>query len=111
MIKDTINDLQRKYPYINSIHLNRNLIGNEISDFSLTLTLSNNQVIDENDKVTIKFWNIRELKLGEIDNLFRVYISISDISNRQMDGIRYRVSEEENNLFSFLCKDIEILSE
>ena len=46
-----------------------------------------------------------------IDNLFRVYISILDISNRQMEGIHYRVSEEENNLFSFLCKDIEILSE
>ena len=46
------------------------------------------------------------------DGLVKHYINITDVSDHQMEGIRYKVKEEENEVFSFYCRtfEYEILS-
>ena len=57
-----------------------------------------------NSKFFIKFFDVKDFKLGEINMMVFIQIYISDISSRQMEDINFKVSEEENDLFSFYCK-------
>lgn len=58
--------------------------------------------------VEIEFIGVHELVLENFENLLKVTIDIIDISSFQLEGIKYKVSECENNLFSFMCNDILI---
>ena len=57
-----------------------------------------------NGKFFIKFIDVKDFRLGEINMMVFIQISISDISFRQMENINYKVTEEENALFSFYCE-------
>lgn len=107
-IIDKIYKLQKNYRYIKSINISRNVFGEEWSDFDLCITLCEYVSWDESDEFTIIFKNVKDLELGDIDNLFCVCFDIQSVSYRQMENINYSVKESENDLFSFLCKDILI---
>lgn len=48
------------------------------------------------------------MKLGDIDNLFKVLMHIKFIGNYQREDEKYVVTESENELFSFACKNIVV---
>lgn len=99
---------QKDYRYIKSLNVSRNVFGNACSNFDLRITLCKYPSWDETDDLSIVFKNVKDLKLGDINNLFCVYFDIQSVSYMQMENVNYSVKENENDLFSFLCKDILI---
>lgn len=103
-----IYEQQKDYRYIKSINISRNIFGDECSNFDLCITLCEYPSWDETDEFSIVFEGVKDLKLGDIHNLFCVYFDIQFVSYMQMENINYSVKECENDLFSFLCKNILI---
>ena len=48
------------------------------------------------------------IKLGNIENLLGMQLEIEDIRSWQNEGVSYRVLENENNAFSFNCKEFYV---
>lgn len=98
---------QKKYGCINSIYLCRNINEDGCSEYDLNLVLSDYPYWEGDLKLDIEFKGIRGLKLGDIENLYRVCINIDNVSSNQWEEVKYRVSEIENDIFSFWCKDMK----
>ena len=101
MKKSTLNHWIGKYSYLYSIKINR-CINEEIGlECEVIFELS-----DDNSKNSLlKFFGVRDFKLGNIHWPSVVLVSVVDISADQMEDIKYRVKEDENELFSFYCKN------
>lgn len=98
---------QLKFGYIESLTIHKNieeqnnLVNNlKISFFSYPYTLGDK-------KLVMDFQNVKDLKIKDLDGLFKTVLSITDISSYQMEGINYRIVEDENSLFSFECKNFD----
>jgi hypothetical protein len=65
------------------------------------------------ESLSFKFVNAIGIKLGEIESMFGMLLDIEDVTGDQIEGVSYRVSEQENNAFSFGCSDffVELVSE
>jgi len=105
------NRIQNEFGYLMSIEISREF--NEIgcTDYSVNAVLCNYPDINI-AKILIRFTGVRNLKFGDLDGLVKNFISISDISTHQIEGVKYSIKEEENETFSFYCKSFsyEILS-
>jgi hypothetical protein len=51
----------------------------------------------------LEFWGVRNLKVNSFDGLMRYGIDIRSISEDQLEGLKYRVTENEHALLSFVC--------
>ena len=49
------------------------------------------------------------LKIKSLDSMNRLMIALHDVKDWQLEGIRYRVTEEENDAFSFNCEQYELI--
>jgi hypothetical protein len=61
----------------------------------------------------VLFKNVSGLSIAETSaNLLNnnPYLQIDNISDRQLDGIKYHISSYEENSISFYCTDYEVLS-
>lgn len=99
---------QREYGYIKSLDIYRDIHGEECSQYSMKISLVSLPCWNMDDHFDIIFEGISNLKIGDIDNLFRVLIQIDFIAKYQYENARYLVKECENELFSFYCKNILI---
>lgn len=57
----------------------------------------------------LEFSGVRDLRIGSFDGLMRYKIDIRSMSEDQLDGVRYRVTENEHNLLSFMCESFSAL--
>jgi len=57
-----------------------------------------------NKQQKIFFRDVRDMKIGRLDNLCVPLITVSDVSSYQWENIKYRVYDDENDLFSFYCR-------
>lgn len=103
---------QKDFGYLQSIDLRREFNENGCSDYSLHIVLCDYPYYEGNEKLLLTFLGVKNFKIGDLDGLVRQFINITDISDHQMEGIKYKVREEENGSFSFYCKtfEYEILS-
>jgi hypothetical protein len=60
-----------------------------------------------NDETILKFRGVRSLKIAEDQMLSFVQIELYDVSEHQLEWVKFKVVEEENSLFSFLCAKCE----
>jgi hypothetical protein len=58
------------------------------------------------EDVTLKFSGVRLLKFGDLQTLSVAQIEVNDVSDHQLEGIKFNVTEEENGLFSFVCRSL-----
>lgn len=102
------NQRQREFSYLESLHLSRN-IGDEdgCSEYSLNVTLCGYPFHEGDQKLVLSFLGVRNLKIGELDGLYKLSINVNNISEDKMEGINYKVKEDENELFSFYCAEFE----
>jgi len=101
-----IYDKQNNYGYIKSIEIHREIDKEESSKFNVKLALVKFPCRDADDLFKITFERVSNLKLGDIDNLFKVLMQITYIGDYQREDENYIVTESENDLFSFSCKNI-----
>ncbi len=107
-IAHEIYEKQKIYKYINEFLVSREFNGDKCSRYDLTIVLKDFPCWEESEKLTINFLGIKDLKLNNIENLFQVCFNINDISEWQLEKLKYSVKENENNMFSFMCNDIKI---
>lgn len=105
---ETVYKKQKEYGYIKSINIFRSINGEECSQYSIKISLVNFPCWDATEHFDIIFEGISNLKIGDIDNLFRVFIQIDSIVEYQHENAKYMVKECENDLFSFNCMEIKV---
>ncbi|MBP1988685.1 hypothetical protein [Paenibacillus eucommiae] len=98
---------QKLYSYLKEINVKRNLDGEVCSDYELIITLCEYPFYEGNKRLKLYYFGVVDLKVGNLDTIFRLDIGINDISNRQMEGVKYQVIENENLLFSFYCREFK----
>lgn len=106
MIEEKILKLQKEFSYIASINIHRDMYGDEISDYTIDIDLVSFPHWVDNEKVKISFEGVKKIQFGNIENLCKVYISVLDIKQDQLESLNYKVTEIENDMFSFYCKSI-----
>ena len=62
-------------------------------------------ISDEYEILKLRFLQSKEIEIKEINNYFASQIEIRNIKDRMLENISFSVVEEEENLFSFKCKD------
>ena len=98
---------QKEFGYLQSINLSRNIIEDGCSEYALNIILCDYPFYEGNQKLLLTFLGVRDFKIGNLEGLLKLLISITNMSENQMEGINYRVKEDENELFSFYCKTFE----
>jgi len=106
-----IYDKQNNYGYIKSIEIHREIDKEECGKFNVKLTLVELPCRDADDHFEITFERVSNLKIGNIENLFKVFMQITFIGEYQREDENYIVTESENDLFSFSCKNISVACE
>lgn len=97
------NSIQSEFGYLLSLEITRELNDLGCTEYTVNLILCN-YPDHRNSKLLLGFTGVKNLKLGDLDGLVKNFISITDITSHQLEGIRYSVKEEENETFAFYCK-------
>lgn len=71
----------------------------------LEIVLSFDHMLSDNG-MTIKFLNVKNLNIGELNAILSMQIEIIDTSSDQLENINFYIVDEENNTFSFYCERI-----
>jgi hypothetical protein len=98
---------QKEFGYLQSINLYRNINEGGCSEYSLNISLCGYPFYEGNQKLLLTFLGVRNFKIGDLEGLFKLILNITNVSEHQMEGINYRVKEDENELFSFYCEIFE----
>lgn len=95
------------YQFLKTVHFTReiNLQGCLNYDVEIILSKIANGKIED---LKVRCTNVVDIKIGEIDSMFGMLLDIEDVSNDHHEGISYRISEQENNTFSFSCGDFYV---
>ncbi|MFT5429575.1 MAG: hypothetical protein ACI9OJ_000246 [Myxococcota bacterium] len=112
MIDEQLRDYEALKPwtflFLDAFSLERDLDGAHDSPYRLRIRLA--QAVDDNtERLEVEFVGVRGLKCGELDRPFNSHLQILDVSQDQLDGISFRVVEEENEMFSFWCSNFRIV--
>lgn len=104
---DEIYELIKETGYIQALNMYREMDDNSSKEYNLILVISTCPYYEGDTKIKLIFHNVQEFKLGNINNFYKVFFEIVDVSDRQLQDIRYYVNEIEYNMISFGCSDIE----
>lgn len=96
-----------KFPYLHSYHYSRNFNENGSIEQSFKIILCDYPYYEDDQKLAVTFFDVSELKIGNTGGILGLFIEITDISNYQWEGIKYKVKEEEEETFAFYCKSFE----
>ena len=98
---------QSKFGYIESLSMCKLIEAEEIT-INLRITFFSYPCTMGDRKMVAKFIGIKELKLNELEGLYKTIFTITDISSYQLENIRYTIVEEEHNILRFSCRDFKI---
>ena len=99
--------IQKKFGYLKSVNISREIDNIGCTDYQMVMFLCNFPYYEGDSMMKLKFKGVKDLKLSELDGLVKLLISIKDLSTDQMEGVGYKIKEDENNLFSFFCEKFE----
>jgi hypothetical protein len=66
---------------------------NGCSEYSINITLYGYPFHEGDQKLVLSFLGVRNLKIGELDGLYKLSINVNDVSEDQMEGIHYQLTE------------------
>lgn len=104
---DELYGLIKKTGYIQSIYIYREMDYNSTKESNIILVLSTCPFYEGDTKIKLTFHKVQELKLDKIDSFYNVFLEILDVSDRQLEDIKYYVNDIESYMISFACFDIE----
>ncbi|MCK6503022.1 hypothetical protein L6R53_06445 [Myxococcota bacterium] len=93
-----------RFRFLESMVLDRRLCEHAAEPYNLTLTLVDEPTASSN-RACFRFYGVFGLKVGDIDGLKGLLFEVRDVSDRQMEGLRYRVIDAENGCIVFYCLD------
>lgn len=97
---------QAKFGYIESITVYKDIEDGNMTN-NLRLSLFNYPYTKGDERLVITFQNIVDLKIKELNGLYNTVFSVTDISSYQIENVKFKIVEDENNLLFFSCKDFE----
>ncbi|WP_127529792.1 hypothetical protein [Paenibacillus kobensis] len=97
----------KKYHCLQSFNLHRDLSGLGDPEYTLEVILCDYPCYEGDQKFRITFGGVRDIKVGYLEGMFALYFNIYDVRDHQLQGIKYRVAEEEEAMFSFYCESFE----
>jgi len=103
-LKLLFKDEQSKVGYLHSVFLFWDTGEDGNFKYFADMVLSSCPYDPNNRKIVLKFIDVKNFNLNEVNGSLFVQVSIVDISANQMEDINFSVKEEENELFSFYCK-------
>ena len=95
---------QLKFGYIESVTIYKNIEDDSMVN-NLKISFFKYPHNIGYKKLLVIFNNVQELKIKELEGLYKTVLSITDISSYQMENIKYKVTEDENALICFNCND------
>lgn len=108
MKKDLINEFynvkQSEFGYLKSFILEKDI---ENDGYECTLKISLSKIPFDYKEFNLVFYDVRDLKVGDLKAVYMLCIDIRDISADFLEGVNYKVWESENEVFSFYCKSFE----
>ncbi len=95
------------YRFLKELRLRRKISPLGSSGYDVEIVLS--KISDgEVENMKVRCANASNIKIGDIESMFGMLLEIDDISGHQLEGVSYRISEQENNTFSFDCSDFHV---
>ena len=96
-----------RYAFLQSLLLRREVKDDACSDYDLKLVLLPRAKENLDEKLELGFHGVRDLHIGDVGGLVGLMIEIKSLGGHQLEGLRFRVMETENDAISFLCSDVE----
>lgn len=97
----------KKYPFLKSLHIDRTFNEDGCSEYHLTIALCNFPFYEGDAQLVLTFSGARDIEIGNLQGMLRLMIGITDISKDQLEGINYKVHEDEYDILSFYCEDFD----
>lgn len=104
-IKDFYDLKPAAFKFLKSVNFTRNISKNGCTDYEAEITLYD---VNTNRQLKMHFSTVTDIQLGNIEGMFGLIIEIKNIKDRQIENASFRVTEEENDIFSFNCSDFYI---
>ncbi|WP_438497559.1 hypothetical protein [Paenibacillus sp. IHBB 3054] len=101
---DNFYKAQRGFIYLTSFHLTRDTQLNGLK-VSMQIILAKS-TFEYDEQISISFTGVQDLKLGHLTGVYPLVFDITDVSKDQLEGIRYKVAECGENIFSLYCSQI-----
>jgi hypothetical protein len=99
--------IQKRFCFLESIKLSRDIGENNCAEYSVEIVLCNLPFYEGDNKLLLSFYGAKDIKIGRIEGLLDLLITIVDVSESQLEKIRFKVKEDENEQFSFYCDSFE----
>jgi hypothetical protein len=91
-----------RFPFLVGFSLEREITADASSDYSLRLRLAPRE---GQPKLELHFEGVRDLRMGNLEGAFAMVLTIRLIRADQMEGLAFKVQEDEQHAFSFVCSD------
>ncbi len=106
---DDVNVLLAQTGYVKKVNIEKRLTDNWYY-LDLEILLSCDADFSK-DFVTLKFYNVKELTMENLNPILAIQFAIYDKSNCQLENTKFYVCDEENDTFSFYCEKISFNDE
>lgn len=95
-----------RFRYLESAELHRVMDDDYDGTYSLSITLLA-EPRASSERARFEFSGVADLKIGDLNGALCFLFEISDESHRQLENLRFRVVETEEDAFKFWCRDFE----
>jgi hypothetical protein len=92
----------RNYRFLKAINISRSISRDRCFRYDLELILSKCSA-DNDDDLRLLCIGAFDINLGNIDGMLGLLVDIEDISDRQLEGGRYQITEQEEGAFFFIA--------
>ena len=97
-----------RFSHLESVELRRVLNADYDYDgtYSLSITLLA-ELRASSERARLDFFGVADIKIGDLNGAKYFLFEITDESHRQLENLRFRVVESEEDAFKFWCRDFE----
>jgi len=95
------------YGYLHSTTLFLDIGESGDYEYFVTMTLTTD-LVNQSKKTIVKFVNVKQFTVGEVNGIWLSQLDIVDISAHQMENINFRVTDGEHGMFSFYCESFTL---
>jgi len=90
------------YGLLQSLTLKQSVLPELWRGLDITILLSSPS---SSTLLCLEFSGVKDLRIGSIRGLMQYRFEMRSIRNEQLEGLHYKVTEAEHDVFSFMCKD------
>ncbi len=105
--KNKLYEMVKATGYIEALTLSRSMEEKSAKEYNITLILSTCPYVENDLRVELKFNGVEDFKIGNINNFYKLFIEVSDISDRQLENIRYIAEDVEHGAIFVQCNEIQ----